>query len=205
MVKECCICGENAEVENTGEDCHSYIKYECKVCGNFIISIEIRGNIDKDKYASFLHYHNIFLSEQDKKKFWYLVSGKEVEKIQKRYPHNRVVTNQEIEDWYPQTFSEKINTILLGFSKLSKYDGSSIEMTHEQCCSAFFAKRYNYDNNNNESETTQEERNEQFEYIEDYLQGNKFVRIDKSSEKISITLLPDGLKRIEELQKIKTH
>jgi nucleoside 2-deoxyribosyltransferase len=165
--------------------------YECEVCGRFMICM-YEDDIDKNILASYLYYF------ADKKYTYFLGHKEQFEEIQKKYPYARFVSNQEVENWYPRTFSEKIDKILLGFSKLSKYDGNSIERTYEQYGSALFVKRYNSDG----SKTTLEERDKQIKFIENYLLKNKFIEggMD-SSRKISITLLPNGFKRIDELQK----
>jgi len=105
----------------------------------------------------------------------------------------RLITYEEIEAWYPQTFSEKIDTILLGYSKLSKYNGSLIDINSEQMYSAYFVKRYNSDG----SELSEDERYMQAKFFNEYLQENKFI----TGVTGSIKLLPNAFKRIDTLQK----
>jgi len=196
---KCYICGGNPDVVYTDGIAASTF-FVCESCGKFKIAPH-EDNIDKNSFASFLYYNcKISSPISDKRYFCFLGSKEKFEEIQKEYPYARLVTNQEVETWYPRTFSEKIDEILLGFSKLSKYDGSPIERTHEQCCSAFFVKRYNIDNPET-PETTLEERDKQIKFVEDYLLENNLVKVENSSEKILITLLPNGLKKIDELQK----
>jgi len=192
--EECCVCGGNASAKTDPITTSATI--ECESCGRFV-KYMYEDNINKDFLASFLYYNCKIPSQiEDKRYFCFLGSKDKFEEIQKKYPYARFVSNQEVEAWYPRTFSEKIDTILLGFSKLSKYDGNSIEMTNEQYCSAFFVKRYNSD----ASEIRK--RESQINLIEKYLKENKFIKGGRDEfEKISITLLPDGLKRIDELQK----
>ncbi|MDR3002045.1 MAG: hypothetical protein LBU89_12390 [Fibromonadaceae bacterium] len=193
---KCYICGGNShiQVEPLNGD-SAFI--QCDTCGRF--RYNFANDISKDFLASFLYYNcKISSPIADKRYFCFLGSEAEFKETQKKYPFARLITKQEIEAWYPRTFSEKIDTILLGFSKLSKYDGSSFQMTYEQYCSALFVKRYN----SNGSETTQEERNSQVAFIQSYLQENNFIKGGTSNfEGALITLLPNGFKRIDELQK----
>jgi len=191
--EECCICGGNAYA--TTDPITTSTTIECEACGRFVKHM-YEDNINKDFLASFLYYNCKISSQiEDKRYFCFLGSKDKFEKIQKKYPYARFVSNQEVEAWYPRTFSEKIDTILLSFSKLSKYNGDAIEMTGEQYCSAFFVKRYNSDG----SEIDQGKRYDQVKFIENYLLKNNFIeRIGVDSP---ITLLPNGFKRIDELQK----
>jgi nucleoside 2-deoxyribosyltransferase len=194
---KCYICGANSFGET--DPMSVYTRFECKACGKFRIGPdENKDKPNKDFLASFLYYSKISSPIADEIYFCFLDSKDKFEEIQKKYPYDRLVTNQEAETWYPKTFNEKINRILLGFSELSKYDGNPIERTHEQYCSAFFVKRYNSD----DSETTEEERNNQIKLIENYLLENNFIKVNTNNpEIILITLLPAGLRRIDELQK----
>jgi len=77
-------------------------------------------------------------------------------------------------------------------------------MTYEQCCSAYFIKR---DNLNNLVLDIKEYSNP-IKLIEEYLHDNKFVKVNYSRKGKDaylgnhlVTILPDGLKRIDELQK----
>jgi len=195
---ECFICGGNSDAKADPVDTSTF--FECKTCGKYLRYM-YEDNINKDFLASFMYYKcKISSLISDKKYFGLLCQKESLGKMQKKYPnvHFVLVSKQDVEIWYPQTFNEKINTILLGLSKLSKYDGSSIEMTYEQYYSAFFVKRYNLKG----SKTTDEERENQIKFIENYLINNNFIKRDKDSfKKVSITLLPEGFKRIDELQK----
>ena len=194
--KKCYICGANSFAE--ANPMSGYTRFECEACGRFLINLD-KNSIDNNFLPSFLYYNcKTSLPVTDKRYFFFLGSKEKFEEIQKECPYACFVTNQEAENWYPRTFSEKIDKIVLGFSKLSKYDGNPIEMTYEQYCSAFFVKRYNSD----DSETNREERDNQIKFIENYLSESNFIEVSKDNYgKISITLLPDGLKRIDELQK----
>ena len=195
---DCYICGANSFAKT--DPVSTYTHFECEACGRFLINMD-KNSIDRNFLPSFLYYSKISLPIADKRSFCFFGSKEKFEEIQKECSYVRFVTNQEAETWYPKTFNEKINRILLGFSELSKYDGSSIEMTYGQCYSAFFVKRYNSD----DSETTEEERNNQIKLIENYLLESNFIKVNANNpEIILITLLPAGLKRIDELQKNQT-
>jgi len=188
----CYICGGNAFAKS--DPISTSALFECEACGRFMRYM-YEDDIDRNVLASFLYYNcKISLPIADKKYYYFLGTNDKFEKIQKENPCARLVTRQEVEDWYPQTFDGKIDKILLGLSKLSKPENNPIKMTNEQYYSAFFVKRYNSDG----SETTSEERNKQIKFIENYLLENKFIEGGMDS---SITLLPEGFKRITGVSK----
>jgi len=206
MVKKCYVCGGDIsadKVEYDGND--SYTRYDCENCGSFKVHMQER-TFDKNKVASYLYYKCGIPSQtpdgKPDKRYIYIGYKEAIEEVQKRYTCPlRSATIQEIEAWYPQTFEAEINIILLGFSEWSKFYGIPIKMTHEQCCSAFFVKRYNSDNSKN-PETTPEERKDKIKFIEDHLLKNNFIEVSRNdSGEILIALLSEGLKKIEELQK----
>ena len=198
MTKEgnCPICGGKASITPNGIEMSHF--FECEACGRVKIGTH-KDSLNRNFLASFLYYNcKISSSIADKRYFCFFGSKEKFEEIQKECPYARFVTNQDAENWYPKTFDEKINRILLGFSELPKYDGSSIEMTYEQCCSAFFVKICNSD----DSEITKEERDKQIKLIKNHLLESNFIKENKDSfGKISITLLPAGLRKIDELKK----
>jgi len=198
---KCYICGGNSNA--TPNIVENSAFFECEACGRFqknMVGVYSPiSAISKDFLASFLYYNcRISSPIADRNYFCFLGTEAEFEECQKKYSFARLITSQEVEAWYPRTFSEKIDTILLGFSKLSKYDGNLFQMTYEQYCSALFVKRYYSD----DIETTQGERNSQIAFIQNYLQENGFIAGGTNSlEGISVKLLPNGFKRIDELQK----
>jgi len=204
MTEPCFICGNNtSKIEY---DCNDgYTRYNCKNCGFFKVHIRERA-FDKNRIASYLYYECKIPSKLNIDKRCLYIGYRDVlEKVWLKDSTVRAATSQEIETWYPRTFSKKINAIINAislefsevsevseFSELLKFDGGSIEMTYEQCCSAFFVKRYNPDN----SETTKKERDDQIEFVKSYLLKKNLFKVENNSEKVSITTLPGGFERI---------
>ncbi len=206
MTTKCYVCGGNISADNVKYDENDgYTRYYCGNCGLF--KVRTQEAFDKNHVASYLYYKCRIPQKLDIDKRCLYIGYREIlEKIWQKDPQTPSATIQEIEDWYPQTFSKKINTIIdtisFEFSELSELNSSSsIEMTYEQCCSAFFVKRYNPDN----SETTKKERDEQIEFVKSYLLKNKnnFFKVEISSGKILITILPDDLEIIDKLKEDK--
>ena len=164
-----------------------------------------------DKALIYTIYH------ETESKQYFLGSKEEYEKISKQLKNTIYadvsfvhITPEQVEAWYPRTFAQKIDYILLYFAEHMKYNGEAIPYTLQMLKSLFFAKTANV-LNNDVSETKQ-----QVVYILNYLCEENYIK-PKSVKKDGgiyfsnpyvqmsdcefITLTPKALARIDELQK----
>jgi nucleoside 2-deoxyribosyltransferase len=190
-VTTCPICDRNlVQGRQCKNNLHSHAIYLCEGCGRFVFK---NMEIDKNMFAPYLFYNNTILNDKDK--YFVIGTSEEFVKMREKDPRAVLLVSQEVETWYPRTFSERIDKILLGLSGMSKYDGNYIRLPEDDIYSAFFAKRYKPDG----SKIYREEQDAQIEFIFKYLLENRLV--DKKDTKYEVTILPEGLKRIDELQK----
>jgi len=194
--KNCPVCCAFATVESlynytSNFDQHFYV---CEICGRFASDDNYLNSINNDILASFLYYNcTLFPPSKNNKFFFYLGTEKVFELIHKDHPYCHLIKIEEIEAWYPRNFSEKIDKILLGLAELSIFIGYEIKIKHEQLNSIFFIKQKTCDGNLNFNECL-----EQAKFIVDYLVAQNMI---KASTLLGLTILPDGWKRIDELQK----
>jgi nucleoside 2-deoxyribosyltransferase len=190
----CFLCGENAYYEVIPTESRTY--YSCDICGKYKISDRDRFQIDRNYFASYLYYTNtIFSQNNDNNNFCYIGSKEGYADMHKIYPQSRLVTKEDVLNWYPSNFNEKIDKILLGLAKLSNYIGNIINLSNGQMKSLFFVKRYLLD-----KETSITDHIIQIDTFANYMSEQKFIK--KAGNKIII--LPEGWKRIDELQKNQT-
>lgn len=169
----------------------------------------LRGsNITQDllnKTAIYLFYHPV--KEYDR---CFLGDNEAFEIASKEWKYFVQILPEQVEAWYPRTFAQKIDCILLYFAEHMKYNGEAIPYTLQMLKSLFFAKTANV-LNNDVSETKQ-----QVVYILNYLCEENYIK-PKSVKKDGgiyfsnpyvqmsdcefITLTPKALARIDELQK----
>ena len=189
---KCQVCGSTA-IENR-EATLSRSLYECDNCGNYFIYDQYKiSNTDKNYFASYLYYTNkLFSQNNEHNNDCYLCSQENYKKMRESNPLARIVTSDVVINWYPSSFNEIIDTILLGLAKLSSYIGIDISLPHEQMKSMFFVKYYLLD-----KETSLSDQIKQIDTLADYMSEQKFIK--KESNKI--TVLPDGWKRIDVIQK----
>jgi nucleoside 2-deoxyribosyltransferase len=192
---KCFFCGEESYLERMATESRTF--YSCNVCGKYDIDDYGIFKIDRNNFASYLFYINmILLKNVTNKSFCYIGSPEAYIKIHEKYPLSRLATNEDVETWYPKNFNEKIDTILLGLAKLSDYIGSVINLSNEQMKSMFFVKRYLL-----EKKTSLENQIMQIDTFSDYMKGQNLIK----KEENTIIVLPEGWKRIDELQKNQTN
>jgi nucleoside 2-deoxyribosyltransferase len=115
----CPVCKRSAKI--VVDDQTRNLQVDCNACGTYKITRELIDDnfvcaesvYDLSKLSSYLYYHkseenNIFLSQ----------SQNAMQKAR--------ISPQTVENWYPKTFAEKIDLILLKMSENSKYDGAPV-------------------------------------------------------------------------------
>jgi nucleoside 2-deoxyribosyltransferase len=191
---KCFLCGENAYFEIIPTESKTF--YSCDICGKYEISERDRFQIDKNYLSSYLFYSNTIFSRNNVHEYLYYIGSKKgYADINKIYPQTRLVTKEEVLNWYPSNFNEKVDISLLGLANLSDYVGDKIFLKEEKQCSLFFIKRYI-----DGAKVPVEERIAQIRYFSDYMSEQKLI--DKVNN--FFIILPDGWKRIDELQKHQT-
>ena len=188
----CYFCKEKLDVDKYMEP---FIVCACPNCGTYILSQTFKMNlnsiygnniVDNFKTFCYLVHHReensaIFLGDRS--------SYDNYKKI-KKDSTAIIVTNEEIINWYPKTFQEKVDKILLYLSRISKFEGDTINVDLPTKYAIFFC-----DSEDLSSKKTQEI------FIINYLEKSKLIshNIDK------ITLLPDAYSLIYDLEKFKTN
>lgn len=182
-------------------DYHDYCFFECPVCGNYEKSDGFRRNgyHDNDKIASYLYYKGNTSFDYLNEVRCIVLSSKEYfdnkhRDDNKRY---RLASPEVINSFYPQKFSERIDKILLCFAALSEYVGAVFTIDYQSMLSAMFIKRYN----KSREQLRQDEIRHQLDQVLDYLVGNKYIDVGNIGDETKIQILPEGWKRIDELQK----
>jgi len=201
-VNKCPICNGNANVNMMhdvfGDSCY------CRACGSFSLERYFLKDTVKDVFAPFLFYKNAYLWQDGASSHYFIGSQKGHDTLLKENPNTKLVTEEEAQSWYPKKFNEKVNYILLMLDQLSNYTGDTIQLSYEQMCSLFFVKRYVEKRSigNKQSEQTQWAFTKQVSFISRYMDKQELIGVSSiSTEGSKITIKPEGLKRIDELQK----
>lgn len=192
----CPYCGTKATAQN--DETLTYVFVECPTCGRFeyqTFPSTIATDI-KDKVASYLYYTGTLEEHDDYRFFNFIGSKSEFDKIYEKSPWCNFVSIPEIEAFYPRTFAERVDRILLSMAKRSDFFGDKFTYTRNELISAMFVRRYNKQGENIDPETVTYQLTEICRYLEE----NQYVEHYANSDGFTFTIKPTGYKRIDALQ-----
>lgn len=200
----CPVCG-------TTTPCHvnydrDLVFYRCPVCGKYQLGAywQERNHFDMNHLAAFLA-HNAYASADDFEQRYYTTVSKEIcDELQKEGRGHPVHIDSEIvEAWYPKSFSEKVDHILLYISNHAPHLGQTVHFSAEQLYSFLFIDRYELSSGKavlRSDDDLQQEGNFMLRclteqgYIENYLGL-------RCNDTPPITLMPSAYARIDEIQR----
>ena len=142
--------------------------------------------VDKSQIASYLYYHR---SYDDHPKRIPCICTKELTLGKPFY----CITMEEIQNWYPRTFHEKVDLFLLNLDSRSNFLGDLVLFTPERLRSAFFVDR----NPKGPFAGYTQAVDAQSKFFINHLEKQELVYISSSG----FTLEPKGIARVDELQK----
>ena len=177
----CRFCKSDVEVKI--DDSFKY--FNCPHCGNYIIPDSsayslgpiAEKNYNIDKLKIYLFFHN-------NKDIWQFIGSREAYIAYLKENSNKKVNCVDIdtvEDWYPKTFSDKIDNILLKIHNLSKFDGDIIYLNSIDEASLYMCNS----------------KNEEWYFVSRFLCENDYI----SSVSSGLQLQLNGLTRVDSLQK----
>ncbi len=181
-----------AQAENRRENFYRYV--ECPSCGNYFFS-ELPTVLWEDisnKIASYLYYNN------HGNKCALLGSSDALDKL--GLEDTYIVTRDEVESFWPQSISERIDKILLGLAAKSLVFGKVLHMSQSEMNSCLFIE-YEKGNDNNLSVSTN-----QITYLSKYFKENQMVTLyfDRKQNQYCVFLNLEGWRRAEELRKTQS-
>lgn len=218
MIKtgECAVCRTTVEIYRAGGTWSSF--YTCPVCGRFeLYDLDAFQNEAGNRLAPYLLYHR-FRNEGAIEYRYNTPLDKEIcdkynsEFNEGKNTHGRPVHMDVdiISAWYPKTFSERIDLILLYMHNRIPHVGQFVSLGMQEVFSMLFVDRME----RKQSEIQQNSyswiwRNEidcedEANYMLDYLQKTQYIEYrDGVNEEdwIELRLTPEGYARIDMLQK----
>lgn len=151
----------------------------CQKCGKYILSQSLvldiyQKNKILDKFRIFL-VHN-----QKENNVIFFGSSDEFNNYKNKEPNSTAIlyTYDEVMNWFPKNFNDKIDKILYSLNKFSIFEGAHISLSNIDKYDLFFCDS-NYDS-----------KEIQFEFIKEYMIRNKYISFCGED----IVLLPDGFK-----------
>lgn len=210
---DCPVCGRKNIIMQTLIDPTSNF-YECPVCGRYEFSLENNESehIDKNKLSAYLYYNGFRdgKSETIEHRYYTTKSKEACDRYIKENNGGKGqpvhIDRQIIDAWYPKTFAEKIDLILLNLSERTDYIGQKISMNVYEFYSCMFVKRYKDERN---TILFDDEILKQAFFMTDCLTKMNFIlenvhlsgdKEDNDSFVSYFQLTPKGYERIDKLQ-----
>lgn len=190
--------------------------FNSELCGQykFISDHEnITKCFDKQKTACYLYYHkatnakcNLLVPSAVKSDN--TIPKKQEDKYE-TYTFFNALSEKDIDNWYPKTFAEKTDKILLYLAQRSSYDGEDIKLSKKEAALLFFMHNDPCFNNDWDFEFKYYlnffAKNGYFDGFEDIDLLEYVDAIDDTKNPIAITLSPKALERVYELQKTQAN
>lgn len=210
--EKCPLCGSAAYRE---VDYHQMLVfYACSLCGRYQIGeFYHRNKLNRNHLASYLLYH-CYRRDLIEYRYHTVLDKETCDKYRQEFEkgnntHGRPVhmDDEIIESWYPKTFSERIDRILLFLNSRIKHVGQQISMGYQELISALFVDRKELDESKGEEEWVPRKDvdcEREVQYMLNYLVKSLYIEYESGAddeEWVYLSLLPGGYARIDELQK----
>jgi len=206
----CAICNNKASKQIDHDK--DLVFFHCEVCGRYQLNPFNNKPRDYNKMASYLIYHKY--SETFDRRYNTELSKEECDKYKEIYEkgepqHRGIPVHMDanlINTWYPRTFSEKIDNIMLLFNSRMKHLGQKIEISTNEMPSILFMDRVEKVNELTKDISWRDIGDvlEECDFMLDcmkeagYINYESAISVDDSYE---IQITAQGFQRIDELQR----
>lgn len=213
----CMFCGSTASCQAGYQNDIAF--YVCPVCGRYEIKAwDGDTKLDVNKTASYFLY-NCFSSDSYPTEYRYhSVQSKELcdtykqcfEKGDISHGHPVHMDVDIINNWYPKTFAERVDFILLYLNDRASHIGQQITLSYAQMMGMLFVDRKEIDSERFSKTCGQmiprnkDECNNEAKYMLDSLVDSGLIKYNFGSDEkkaVFITLTPLGYSRVDTLQK----
>ena len=214
--KECFVC---KTMSNNEYDKNSYLSFfDCPICGMYELSFfEDRIPFNKNHLASYLVYHKYSDDSDIEYRYNTMLSKEKCDEYKRDFDSGKNthglpvhMDNDIVESWYPRTFADRIDYILLYLNNRMHHVGQQISLSLQELISMLFVDRYEIDADKyshkygNSEEREEDDCVYEVEYMLRYLSDAGYIEYNAgptTEEFTDITLTPIGYERIDELQK----
>ncbi len=216
--RKCVVCSSECEVQ-VDHECTT-VFYSCPVCGRFQYSPFDKMN--KNKLAPYLFYHSFKCGKGVELRYHTGLDKETCDRYRKKYDegngtHGRPVhmDMEIISNWYPKTFSERVDNILLYIGEHIPHIGQEMIYNWQELLSMLFVDRYDITEDPvnigcfKHEERSDDELNHEVQYMLNYLRTAGYIEWECGAsgedDAEAVSLTPQGYKHIEQLQKYFSH
>ena len=207
---KCPACGTMTTCYPEYESLMAY--YRCPICGQFEFQYPIEElKINRNHLSSYLFYNRFDADDSGEARYHTTLDREKCDQYRKEYDEGTGEQGRPIhmdaeiiESWYPKTFAERVDKILVYLGNHTPHIGQGIYCSLDELASLLFVDRWEYKKSWNlrEYEDYSDELDFMINYLSDQDYINNYSQYDDHDNKmLGFTLKPKGYARIDELQK----
>lgn len=222
-IQACPICNSDASAQPDYNRNVSF--FTCPVCGRFEYGMDDTGFFDENHLSSYLFYNGFTdRFRQVERRYHTSLSKEKCDEYKKRYEQGDIshglpvhMDSDIVEAWYPKTFAERIDKVLLYISTHTEHIGQPIKLPFQGALGLLFVDRKESDAFTKALSWRKEnDCQEEARFLLDYLLENGLIKYSFGKEdpsgllvekmpELSITLSPKGYSRVDEIQKASSY
>ena len=212
--QECPICKSKSDAQVMNNRDSKF--FACPVCGRFEYGEDDSREINENHLSSYLFYHAFYGSQPKERRYHATISKEACDAFRKKAENSDVpyrmpvhMDSDIVEAWYPKSFAERVDDVLLYIFNHTEHMGKAISLSFQGMLSLLFVDRKEQDRFSGvTSWRDDEECRGEAKYLLDYLEDNALISYNFESLEqkiISLTLTPKGYSRVYEIQKATSH
>lgn len=211
--KNCPVCNSLAEISIVTDGTF----YSCPVCGRYEIQYQDWNILKNSRLASYLYYNRFAVDDFAEYRYHTTIPKETCDEYRKQFDEGNYANGRPVhmdpdilESWYPKSFSERIDSILLCLNRKAKHIGAVINLGYLESFSLLLVDRKEKCDDSNSSDygkivlRDEDACEQEARYMLDYLSESMLIRYtDGPSEDdaFEVTIAPAGYSRIDELLK----
>lgn len=211
--KECPVCKSLSYCSPN----HEYFMefYDCPVCGRFELGeYEKRVSFDYNHLASYLVYNCFHSENYDEYRYHTVMDKEKCDLYRQEFDKGNNTSGRPVhidadivENWYPKTFSEKVDRILLYVNNKTKHVGQRITMGFRELMAVLFVDQSEMVQNGYFQKREWREEDDcdtEAKFMLDYLVKCEYITYEDGTNEdawIELSLTPEGYGRVDILQK----
>ena len=213
--QECPICKSAASVQLDYNRDVSF--FTCPVCGRFEFGVEDLGFFDENHLPSYLFY-NAFTNRlrQVERRYHTSLSKEKCDEYKNGYEQGDIshglpvhMDGEIVETWYPKSFTERVDKVLLYISAHTGHMGQQIYLSYLGMLSLLFVDRKETDAFTGKTDwRSDDECKEEAKYLLDYLQESGLITYGfgtAEDKALFLKLSPKGYARVDDIQKATSY
>lgn len=211
--KECPVCKMIASY--SPDIRRDLVFYDCPTCGRFELGrYRYKNDFNYNHLASYLVYNCFPGADYNEYRYHTVMDKEKCDHYRQEFDkgHNTIgrpvhIDADMVENWYPKTFTEKVDYILLYINSKTKHFGQRFSMSFKEMIAVLFIDQRELDTtdgNNRWNWRRQDDCDDEARFMLNYLTTNNLISYEDGSDEenwIEIGLMPEGYARVDILQK----